>query len=365
MAHARRKSDELWANHDSPIGKEALDRFQRLYQVEEEAPGPGETRPTADAPLNQSPVMADQFIADPMLDNSSTPPADRISLRNGTLSAEIAIIGAELTSFRHGNRELLWQGQWGWWTHTAPLLFPIIGRLHGGSIKHEGRTLHIPTHGFARGLRFEPARISTSFAEFSLRASPETMGIYPFDFELRTRLELTSDSLVQQVQVTNRGSRPMPASLGFHPAFSWPVSEPRRSSHFLSFSHPEFHKVPGVAEDRRSPRDLASVATRNQCLAIHDALFADGTIIFNPVRSNGLVLCDEDGPIVELMWTGCGQLGIWSMPGAPFVCIEPWQGWPSSEGSSRSLADKPGLFVLNQRQTRTFMMRMQPPVGRN
>ncbi len=39
MAHARRKFHELWANHDSPIGKEALERFQRLHKVEEEAQG--------------------------------------------------------------------------------------------------------------------------------------------------------------------------------------------------------------------------------------------------------------------------------------------------------------------------------------
>ena len=36
MAHARRKFHELWANHASPIGNEALQRFQSLYQVEEE-----------------------------------------------------------------------------------------------------------------------------------------------------------------------------------------------------------------------------------------------------------------------------------------------------------------------------------------
>ena len=36
MAHARRKFHELWANHASPIGNEALQRFQSLYQVEVE-----------------------------------------------------------------------------------------------------------------------------------------------------------------------------------------------------------------------------------------------------------------------------------------------------------------------------------------
>lgn len=35
MAHARRKFHELWANHQSPLGKEALGFFRLLYDVEE------------------------------------------------------------------------------------------------------------------------------------------------------------------------------------------------------------------------------------------------------------------------------------------------------------------------------------------
>jgi len=34
MAHARRKFHDLWANHKSPIAKEAIDLFGALYDVE-------------------------------------------------------------------------------------------------------------------------------------------------------------------------------------------------------------------------------------------------------------------------------------------------------------------------------------------
>lgn len=37
MAHARRKFHELWANHGSPLGEQALKFFQRLYDFEREA----------------------------------------------------------------------------------------------------------------------------------------------------------------------------------------------------------------------------------------------------------------------------------------------------------------------------------------
>ena len=37
MAHARRKFHELWANHASQVGEQALKFFAQLYEVEREA----------------------------------------------------------------------------------------------------------------------------------------------------------------------------------------------------------------------------------------------------------------------------------------------------------------------------------------
>lgn len=58
MAHARRKFHELWANHQSTVGEQALKFFGRLYDVEREVAGADaqarldarrRSRPVADA----------------------------------------------------------------------------------------------------------------------------------------------------------------------------------------------------------------------------------------------------------------------------------------------------------------------------
>ena len=36
MAHARRKFHELWANHGSQVGEQALKFFIQLYEIERE-----------------------------------------------------------------------------------------------------------------------------------------------------------------------------------------------------------------------------------------------------------------------------------------------------------------------------------------
>lgn len=51
-------------------------------------------------------------------------------------------------------------------------------------------------------------------------------------------------------------------------------------------------------------------------------------------------------------------LGVWTKPGAPFVCIEPWQGLADPEGYTGDLANKPGMVTLAPGAQRRFEMRV-------
>jgi len=43
---------------------------------------------------------------------------------------------------------------------------------------------------------------------------------------------------------------------------------------------------------------------------------------------------------------GAETLGIWTKPGAPFVCIEPWQGYAANVDDDGDLAQRPGVVLL-------------------
>jgi galactose mutarotase-like enzyme len=51
-------------------------------------------------------------------------------------------------------------------------------------------------------------------------------------------------------------------------------------------------------------------------------------------------------------------LGVWTKPGAPFICIEPWHGVADPEGFSGDFYAKPGVFVVPSGADRTFGMSM-------
>lgn len=52
------------------------------------------------------------------------------------------------------------------------------------------------------------------------------------------------------------------------------------------------------------------------------------------------------------------MLGVWTKPGAGFVCIEPWQGMADPQGFAGDIFDKPGIVAVAPGETRRMAMRI-------
>jgi galactose mutarotase-like enzyme len=50
------------------------------------------------------------------------------------------------------------------------------------------------------------------------------------------------------------------------------------------------------------------------------------------------------------------QLGIWSKPGARFICIEPWHGYADPQGYGGDFRAKPGITLIAPGAVQTFAM---------
>src|ERR1700722_8299970 len=151
-------------------------------------------------------------------------PLPWVSISSDTLSAEIDPLGAQLSSLRLRTAfELLWNGDPQVWAGRAPLLFPIVGALVGGTYRLGPQSYPLSRHGFARGKRFAVQSTRAASAVFKLAADEASLRIYPFEFELEVRYEITGATLSVTTSIRNRGHAPMPASFGYHPGFRWPL----------------------------------------------------------------------------------------------------------------------------------------------
>lgn len=285
---------------------------------------------------------------------------DNHSIRSGGLTATIKAKGAELCSLEHdAGIEFIWQAGPAWPRH-APLLFPIVGRLKDDKLKHRGRTYDMTQHGFARDLRFEWLERSPSRCSLALSDSAETMVRYPFSFRLVVTYSLDASGLEVTLAVSNPGAEPLPASIGGHPAFNWPLQPGlAKEDHALTFAQDEPHPI------RRLDGGLLRSATepspvRDRKLDLAEQLFDADALIFDRLQSRQVRYGTGQGPWVTMSWSGFRELGVWSKPGgAPFICIEPWRGYASPAAFDGEFVDKPGLMHIAPGATEILSFRIE------
>lgn len=283
---------------------------------------------------------------------------EMVRITSGALSAAINSFGAELTHLEDAQgRELMTDADPAYWAGHAPLLFPIVGALNGGEYRLEDRrSFAMKQHGFARRLEWTVAERGVDHARFQLADDAVTREQYPFGFVLDATYRVAGLRLEIEVRLRNRGDVALPASFGFHPAFAWPLpyGEPRES-HRLTFAADEPARVNRVidaligAAERPSPLD-------GRELLLRDDLFAEDALVWERIVSGSVLYGAAQGPVLDIGFDGAPSLGVWTRPGARFVCVEPWWGHADPVGFAGTIWEKPGIIRLDPGDERTFAM---------
>jgi galactose mutarotase-like enzyme len=285
---------------------------------------------------------------------------DIVTIRSGQLSAEINPVGAELHALRDGDgRDLLWDGDPAVWSGRAPVLFPVIGVVNGGVIHVDGHAYPMAKHGFARRRTWAVVEQGRDAVTFRLEDDAETRASYPFAFRLDLRFVLVGPSLSLTATLTNPNDRPLPASFGFHPALRWPLPYGgERAAHAIRFDDPEPQSIRRIDGDGLLRPAPEPTPVDGRDLLLRDDLFTDDAVIFDAHHSRGLSYCAPATPGLRVDFPDMPELGIWTKPGAGYICIEPWAGIADPEGFVGDLTEKPGITMTPPGQSRLFTMRI-------
>lgn len=274
---------------------------------------------------------------------------DLVRLAGGGLCLAVDPCGAQMRSFRAADGpELLWQGDPRYWTGHAPLLFPLISQLPTGSLRHGGRAYPMPPHGFAQHKDFALLERTGSACVLELRDDAETRTHYPFAFVLRAGFGLAGGGLCVTVSVENPNDEPLPADVGFHPGFNWPLEPGRaREEYAVVFEAEEPRPVRTVTGD---PAMLLPgtrpTPVEGNVLRPRDAVFEEGPVVFEQPNSRSVVFGTPGGPGLRVDFPDSPNLAVWTKPGAPFLCIEPWQGLPAEVDFDGPFVEKPGVALV-------------------
>ncbi|PBB99719.1 aldose 1-epimerase family protein [Mesorhizobium sp. WSM3862] len=272
---------------------------------------------------------------------------DQLTLDGDGISATVVGQGAELVSLRDAEgAELLWQAGPEWRRHS-PVLFPIVGRLKGDQLRHRGKAYPMTQHGFARDRRFAWAKQGPSSCTLVLTDDTETHTRFPFAFRLAISYSLGPRQLGVTFEVANTGDEVLPASVGAHPAFNWPLlPELPKEAYRLTFADDEPAPIRRLKDGLMLPTPQPT-PVEGKTLALSERLFDDDAVILDRPASTSVRYAAGRGPAIEMSWQGFNELGIWSKPGgAPFLCIEPWHGVASPVDFDGEFADKPGVMLI-------------------
>ncbi|MDH2384422.1 aldose 1-epimerase family protein [Bradyrhizobium sp. CER78] len=280
--------------------------------------------------------------------------SDSHTLRGDGIAATILAHGAELSSLRNAEgMELLWQAGPQWPRH-APILFPIVGRLKNDTLLHNGRAYPMTQHGFARDHRFAWLEQGPRSCKLALSDDAETWARYPFAFRLEVTYAIDGADLEVGFEIINSGDEMLPASLGGHPAFNWPlVPGLPKEAYTLTFGKTEPAPIRRLKDGLMRPQPEPN-PVKGRTLALLEELFDDDAMVFDQIASASILFtatlgpaAATQGPAIEISWRGFRELGVWSkVGGAPFLCIEPWHGFASPAQFDGEFADKPGLMHI-------------------
>lgn len=280
-------------------------------------------------------------------------------LRGDGITAAVKAFGAELCSVKNADGfELLWQAGPQWPRHS-PTLFPIVGRLKGDELHHEGKAYPMTQHGFARDLRFDWLSREADSCSLVLTDNDETRRRYPFAFRLVVTFAVEGADLNVTFEITNTGEGMLPASIGGHPAFNWPLLPGlAKEAYAITFSSEEPAPIRRLRSGLMRAKPEPSPVQGNR-LALSERLFDDDAVIFDRLASKSVRYGADRGPAIEVSWNDFQELGVWSkLGGAPFVCIEPWRGFASPETFDGDFIHKPGLMHIAPAETRLLNYRI-------
>lgn len=262
------------------------------------------------------------------------------------LNIEIKNEGAELTSIKFNNKEMLHNGE-KFWDRQSPILFPTVGRLRDNQTIINDKKYEIPQHGFAKDMEFELIQETENSKTYLAKSNEETLKMYPFKFKLYTKYIVNENNLTVEYKVINKDNKEMLFGIGGHPGFK--LDMPQEEYYFelgLEEDEVEFMEVEG---NYISNKPAKNILKNNKIIEITKDTFINDAIMMKKLKSNKITLKQkkDNKKILEFSFKEFPILAIWSMPEAPFICLEPWFNYADRVKETGYFKDKEGVITLN------------------
>lgn len=271
-----------------------------------------------------------------------------IQLQNEYLTANFNEIGAELKSLMMDGREYIWPGHPEIWKSSCPVLFPVCGGMKDNKYTYKGKEYPMTRHGFVRTRPFTVESLSDTRVVFLNKSDAETKAMYPFDYELRLSYTLQEKSVQIEYFVKNLTEETMYFSIGSHEGYLTPGGVEDYDVIFPQKETLNTYVLSGTILSNETMPILKEQAV----LPIYEKYFMIDTLVFKDLQSKSATLRNrKTGRAIRVDFPDAENFMIWHNPGAPYLCLEPWNGVADIVGSSYAIEEKEGIRTLSAGET--------------
>ena len=264
--------------------------------------------------------------------------------------------GAELISLKVNGEEKIHQGEACvdangkiYWKRQYPVLFPTVGKCKKNQSIINGKNYEMQIDGFAKDMQFEPVSKLDNFHSYILKSEKKLLDKYPYEFSLTVTYRTEENKLTTIYKVINEGNVDMPFGIGAKPAFKIDLEDLEKGNYYLEFEENEdkihfLYLVDGLVGTEYAKNIMDSKRT----IPLNLSTFGNDAIIMKGMTSSKVSLKKKstDKKVLTMDFSEFPYLGVWSKPGAPFICIEPWKGLSDSIKSSGIFTEKTSIVLL-------------------
>jgi galactose mutarotase-like enzyme len=270
------------------------------------------------------------------------------TIKKGNTSVKISRFGAELKSMNINGEELIWQADPKIWDGSAPVLFPIVGRLRNRRYFYAGQEYRMTLHGFARRRLFNVEVCKDSVIKMSIIDDDETILMFPFNFKLEITFNLINEKKLNiEYTVLNCGSKDMYFNIGSHPGLTLPQDKCNLEDYYIEFEIGETLPAYKLIDDEYIIKCDRLYLNNEKIINLTKDIFNEDGIVFIGLQSRNIYLKNDTTRRTIKMHIGQSpNLVIWAKPASPYVCLEPCFGYNDLKDVTGKIEEKPGIIKL-------------------
>ncbi len=270
-------------------------------------------------------------------------------IKNDVLNVCITTLGAQIKSVK-SDKEYMWEGNPDIWGKHAPVLFPVCGRLKDGKYTYKGKEYSMDAHGFAPKCDYRVREHTEGSLTLYITDTEETLKSYPFNFDFEVKFTLNGSSLKVEYNVTNKGKEELYYSVGCHEAYACPEGI---EEYYLEFpDKPDLDEY--ILDGPFMSGETRPFAKECDIIPLTEKLFENDSTCFKNMGTYTVTLKNKAGTrSVKVDYPDFDYFIIWHIPGAPYICLEPWKGFPDYTTTDGDFTKKDGIMKVEAGQRST------------